>query len=69
MSAILKLDEEYRSTRAALVDAGANMTDSIDALYRDWRRWRDKAKSRAAVENVGVASADQWWTLHLAAIP
>ena len=42
MSAILKLDEEYRLIRAALVSAGVDMTDSMDALYRDWRRWRDK---------------------------
>jgi poly-gamma-glutamate capsule biosynthesis protein CapA/YwtB (metallophosphatase superfamily) len=66
MSAVLKLDEEYRSTRAALVNAGINMTDSIDALYRDWRRWRDKSKSRAAVDSGGVANADRWWALHLA---
>jgi hypothetical protein len=66
MGAILKLDEEYRSTRAALVDAGINLTDSMDALYRDWRRWRNKSKSFAGVEGVGVASADQWWALHLA---
>ena len=42
------------------------MTDSIDALYRDWRRWRDKSKSWSAVDNVGVVNADQWWALHLA---
>jgi hypothetical protein len=42
------------------------MTDSIDALYRDWRRWRDKSESLAAVNSVGVANADQWWAHHLA---
>ncbi len=62
MNALLKLDEEYRSTRAALVDAGINMTDSIDALYRDWRRWREKTSR----ESVGIANADRWWALHLA---
>ena len=45
MTAILKLDKEYRLTRAALVNAGVDMTGSMDALYRDWRRWRDKSKS------------------------
>ena len=36
------LEEQYHFTRAALVSAGLDMNDSIDALYRDWRRWRDK---------------------------
>jgi hypothetical protein len=49
VNATLKLAEEYRSTRAALVNAGVNMTDSIDALYRDWRRWRDRPPSLGAV--------------------
>lgn len=65
MSAIAKLDEEYQLTRAALVNAGIDMTDSIDALYRDWRRWRDKPKSLAAVDRVGIGDADQWWARHL----
>jgi hypothetical protein len=66
MAAMLKLDKEYRLTRAALVNARIDVTGSMDALYRDWRRWRDKSKSRAAVDSFGVASADQWWAHHLA---
>jgi hypothetical protein len=66
MTAILKLDKEYRSTRAALVNAGVDMTGSMDALYRDWRRWRDKSESLTAADSVGVANADQWWAHHLA---
>ena len=66
MKAILKLDEEYRLTRAALVNAGVDMTDSMDALYRDWRRWHDKLGSFAVIDSVGVANADQWWAQHLA---
>jgi predicted pyridoxine 5'-phosphate oxidase superfamily flavin-nucleotide-binding protein len=66
MAAILKLDQEYRFTRAALVNAGVDMAGSIDALYRDWRRWRDKSTSLAAVDREGVANADQWWSHHLA---
>lgn len=59
VSAILKLDEEYRLIRAALVNAGVDMTDSMDSLYRDWRRWRDKSNALAALDNVGVSNADQ----------
>jgi hypothetical protein len=66
MSSSRKLEEEYRSTRAALVDAGINMTDSMDALYRDWRRWRDRSESRARFDSAAVGNADQWWTRHLA---
>jgi hypothetical protein len=66
MSAALKLDEEYRSTRAALIDAGINVTGSIDALYRDWQRWRSKSKSIAGVDKSAAANADHWWSLHLA---
>ena len=66
MAAMLKLDEEYRLTRAALVNAGVDVTGSMDALYRDWRRWRDKSKSRGALDDSGVANADQWWAHHLA---
>jgi hypothetical protein len=42
MSAIVDLEAEYRLTRAALLNAGVDITDSMDALYRDWRRWRDQ---------------------------
>ena len=66
MSVILELDEEYRLIRSALVNAGVDMTDSMDALYRDWRRWRDRAKSLVAVDSIEVANADQWWSHHLA---
>ena len=66
MTTTLKLDEEYRLTRAALVNAGVDMTDSMDALYRDWRRWRDKSESRVAVDAVAVARVDRWWADHLA---
>lgn len=66
MAAILKLDAEYRLTRAALINAGVDMTGSMDALYRDWRRWRDKSTSVAAVDRAEVANADQWWSRHLA---
>ena len=43
MIAIVDLEAEYRLTRAALQNAGVDITDSMDALYRDWRRWRDTA--------------------------
>jgi len=66
MTTIVNLDAEYRSIRAALVNAGIDMTDSMDALYRDWRRWRDKPRSLAAADSAGVANADQWWARHLA---
>jgi hypothetical protein len=65
-TAIVNLDAEYRLTRAALVNAGVDMTDSMDALYRDWRRWRDKSKSLAGIDRVGLADVDQWWARHLA---
>jgi predicted NUDIX family NTP pyrophosphohydrolase len=65
MTTIFKLDEEYRVIRAAVVNAGVDMTDSMDALYRDWRRRRNKLESFAAVDSVGVANADQWWARHL----
>lgn len=66
MTTIDDLDAEYRLTRAALVNAGVEMTDSIDALYRDWRRWRDRSGARATVDPHGVANADRWWAHHLA---
>jgi hypothetical protein len=68
MTIIIDLEAEYRLTRAALVNAGVDMTDSMDALYRDWRRWRDNDRTRfpAAVDRVGVAGLDQWWARHLA---
>jgi len=65
MTAIVDLEAEYRLTRAALVNAGVDMTDSMDALYRDWRRWRDQRKSLAPVDRVRVAVLDDWWARHL----
>jgi hypothetical protein len=65
MTTIFKLDEEYRVIRAAVVNAGVDMTDSMDALYRDWRRRRNKLESLVAVDSVAVANVDQWWAQHL----
>jgi len=65
-TSIVDLETEYRLTREALVKAGVDMTDSMDALYRDWRRWRDQPKSLASLGRIGVARVDQWWALHLA---
>jgi hypothetical protein len=66
MTATLQLDEEYRLTRAALVDAGLDVTDSIDSLYREWLRWRERSKSRARVGRAIAGNADRWWSDHLA---
>ena len=66
MSTALQLDEEYRLTRAALVNAGVEMTDSMDALYREWRRWRGRLESRVPANSAAVGEADQWWSHHLA---
>ena len=66
MSTFVHLDAEYRLTRAALLNAGIEMTDSIDALYRDWRRWRDLSATRALVDHRRVANVDLWWAHHLA---
>lgn len=66
MATIVDLDAEYRRTRAALVDAGVDMTDSIDSLYRDWRRWRDKLQSKTAAERARAGNPDVWWSRHLA---
>ena len=59
------LEEQYRFTRAALVVAGLDMNDSIDALYRDWRRWRDKLETMVRVDSVAVGKVDEWWAQHL----
>src|SRR5437660_12497743 len=66
MTTAVELDEEYRLTRAALVDAGVDVTDSMDSLYSDWRQRRNKAKSRALVDSAAVGNADQWLSGHLA---
>jgi hypothetical protein len=60
------LEEEYRLTRSALVKAGLDMTASMDALYRDWRRRRDKLESMARLDSVAAGRVDQWWARHLA---
>ena len=65
-TANISLEKEYRLTRTALVKAGLNMNGSIDALYRDWRRRRDKLESMAALDSVAAGEVDQWWTRHLA---
>src|SRR5216684_6610298 len=62
----INLEEQYRLTRAALVNAGLDMNGSIDALYRDWRRWRQKPKPLAPPDRVAIGNADQWWARHLA---
>ena len=61
----INLEEQYRLTRAALVNAGLDMNGSIDALYRDWRRWRQKPKPLAPPDRVAIGNADQWWARHL----
>ena len=66
MSTALQLDEEYRLTRAALVNAGVDMTDSMDALYGVWRRWRGKLESGVRANSAALGEADQWWSHHLA---
>jgi hypothetical protein len=56
------LEQEYRSIRQALIDAGL-MTSSIDALYADWQRRRNESLS----PRVGAYAVDanQWWARHL----
>jgi hypothetical protein len=61
MNKFLVLDEEYRLVRIALISAGIEMSDSIDALYRDWCRWREKYAG-----SIKEAQLDQWWAGHLA---
>jgi hypothetical protein len=65
MTAMVDLEAEYRLTRAALLNAGVDMTDSMDALYRDWRRWREQRKSLAPVDRARVTGLDDWWARHL----
>jgi hypothetical protein len=64
-AANISLEEKYRLTRKALVKAGLDMTASMDALYRDWRRWRDKLESIVPVDSVATGKVDQWWARHL----
>jgi hypothetical protein len=62
----INLEEQYHLTRTALVSAGLDMSDSIDSLYRDWRRWRDSPKPLTLPNRVAIENADQWWARHLA---
>jgi hypothetical protein len=64
-AANISLEEKYRSTRKALVKAGLDMTGGIDALYRDWRRWRDKLQTMVRVDSVAIGKVDEWWARHL----
>ena len=50
------LEAEYRRTRAALLNAGVDMTDNMDALYRDWRRWRDMPKTVTQANRPGAVA-------------
>ena len=65
-AANISLEEKYRLTRKALVKAGLDMTGGMDALYRDWRRWRDKLESMVPVDSVAIEKVDEWWARHLA---
>jgi len=62
----INLEEQYRLTRVALVRAGLDMNGSIDALYRDWCRWRDNPTPMALLDSGAIWDADQWWARHLA---
>ena len=64
-AANISLEEKYRLTRKALVKAGLDMTAGMDALYRDWRRWRDKLETMVRVDSVAIGKVDEWWARHL----
>ncbi len=64
-AANISLEETYRLTRNALVKAGLDMSGSMDALYRDWRRWREKLESMVPPDRVAIGKVDQWWAQHL----
>jgi hypothetical protein len=64
-AANISLEEKYRLTRKALVKAGLDMTGGMDALYRDWRRWRDKLEMMVPVDSVAIGKVDEWWARHL----
>jgi hypothetical protein len=40
--------------------------EMLDGVHFDWRWRRNKLESLVAVDSVGVANADQWWSQHLA---
>ena len=61
MNKCLMLDEKYQLVRTALIGAGIEMSDSIDALYHDWHRWCVKCRGQHS-----RSTAHQWWTDHLA---
>ena len=64
-AANISLEEKYRLTRKALVKAGLDMTAGMDALYRDWRRWRDKLETMVRVDSVAIGKVDECWARHL----
>jgi len=64
-AASISLEEKHRLTRKALVKAGLDVTSSMDALYRDWRRWRDKLESMVPLDSVAIGQLDQWWARQL----
>jgi len=66
MHAVIDLEAEHLLTRAAVMKAGVDVTDSIDGLYRDWRRWRDGRSSSAPTNLAQAAYVDQRWVRHLA---
>ena len=61
----IDLQQEYHSTREALANAGLDMNGSIDALYRDWCRWREQPKSLGPTGGVAIGNVDQWFIRHL----
>ena len=64
-AANISLEEKYRLTRKALVKAGLDITGGMDALHRDWRRWRDKLETMVRVDSVAIGKVDECWARHL----
>jgi hypothetical protein len=60
------LEQEYRLIRIDFANAELDVNGSIDSLYRDWRRWRDKSEVLSLPNRVAIDNADQWWARHLA---
>jgi hypothetical protein len=58
-AANITLEEKYHLTRKALVKARLDMTGGMEALYRDWRRWRDKLESMVPVDSGDRAGRPQ----------
>jgi hypothetical protein len=55
------LEQEYRLIRIDLANAELDVNGSVDSLYRDWRRWRDKPEVLSLPNRVAIDNADQWW--------